>query len=372
MKKTSLDLIIIGGGASGVGLGVFLEKIGFKKYLILEKGKVGNSFANWTDFTRFISPSFTGNFFQYVDLNAVSPDTSPAYNLKTEHPTGKEYQVYLKMVADHFKIKVSENTEVLKITKIKDDFLIKTKNKEYQSRFVIWAGGEFDSPNINAIPGSELCIHSLKFEIQKEKGEYFIIGGYESGTELAINLLQAGNTVTIIDKGSPLELKTSDSSISVAPYTLDRLKPFLENKNLKLFNNNEVIEVKKEADNFKIILNNKTHFLTKNPPILATGFLNLPDFMQEFFEVKDGNIQITDDDESTITPNFFLSGPRVKHGNVVFCFIYKFRQRFAIVIEEICKRLNYKGKKFDETIEDYKKNNFYLKDLSCCSNECSC
>jgi len=58
---------------------------------------------------------------------------------------------------------------------------------------------------------------------------------------------------------------------------------------------------------------------------------------------------------------------------IIFCFIYKFRQRFAIVAESIAKKL---GKQNEESVQkvitEYKQKNFYLKDLSCCENECAC
>lgn len=55
-----------------------------------------------------------------------------------------------------------------------------------------------------------------------------MIGGYESGLELAAHLLSIGKSVTVIDEGDPLEVEVSDSSIAVAPATRDRLDPYLD------------------------------------------------------------------------------------------------------------------------------------------------
>ena len=75
------EIVIIGAGAAGVGMGVTLTELGMSDFVILEKEKVGNSFANWPQETRFITPSFTSNGFGMSDLNAVAVDTSPAYTL---------------------------------------------------------------------------------------------------------------------------------------------------------------------------------------------------------------------------------------------------------------------------------------------------
>ena len=56
------------------------------------------------------------------------------------------------------------------------------------------------------------------------------------------------------------------------------------------------------------------------------------------------------------------------HGKAVFCFIYKYRQRWAVVAEEILKRLG----KEHKAIEYYASKGFMLKDLSCCGDACSC
>ena len=58
--------------------------------------------------------------------------------------------------------------------------------------------------------------------------------------------------------------------------------------------------------------------------------------------------------------------------NALFCFIYKYRQRFAIVADRIALRKKMDRSIVREVLKDYKENNFYLKDLSCCDDECVC
>jgi hypothetical protein len=79
---------------------------------------------------------------------------------------------------------------------------------------------------------------------------------------------------------------------------------------------------------------------------------------------------ITECDESTAFPNIFLVGPHVAHGNAIFCFIYKYRQRFAVVVREILKRLG--TEEGADVIAEYARKGFLLDDLSCCANTCEC
>merc|ERR1712187_486119 len=72
---------------------------------------------------------------------------------------------------------------------------------------------------------------------------------------------------------------------------------------------------------------------------------------------------LTREDESTKVPGVFLVGPTVSHGELSFCFIYKFRQRFGIVSNAICRGL---GKDTTAAVAECRRTNMYLDDLTCC------
>ncbi len=57
---------------------------------------------------QFISPSFPGNNFGFTDLNAISYDSSPAFSLRREHPSGQEYAHYLQQAATAFALEVEK------------------------------------------------------------------------------------------------------------------------------------------------------------------------------------------------------------------------------------------------------------------------
>ena len=85
---------------------------------------------------------------------------------------------------------------------------------------------------------------------------------------------------------------------------------------------------------------------------------------------EDGEPIVTEEaDESTLVPGLFLSGPIVQHRGVNFCFIYKFRQRFAVVADAIAQRL---GMDTTEAVEARRTAGMYLDDLSCCVESCAC
>jgi hypothetical protein len=72
-------------------------------------------------------------------------------------------------------------------------------------------------------------------------------------------------------------------------------------------------------------------------------------------------------DESTKTAGLFLVGPSVRHAGMIFCFIYKFRQRFAVVAQAIGERIG-----LDTSILERYRPQMFLDDLTCCDDECAC
>lgn len=193
-KNKAYDVIIVGTGAAGIGCGMVLQDLGVKRFLILDRHEVGASFRRWPAETRLLTPSFTINGFGMLDLNAIALQTSPAYSLHTEHPTGAEYADYLQGVAQYFKLPIREDVTVNEIQLHPDHsgFTLATSRGEMQTHFVIWAGGEFQSPRLDSFAGAELCRHYAAVPSwQMLPGdEFIVIGGYESGVDTAVPLAE--------------------------------------------------------------------------------------------------------------------------------------------------------------------------------------
>lgn len=366
------EIIIVGAGAAGIGMGIVFKKMGLD-FLILEQGVIGESFQSWSPGTNFISPSFTGNYFGSPDLNAVCPDSSPAYMLNTEHPSGKQYAKYLKELAHFYDLPIREKTKVVSLKKEKNTFEVKTNTRDFSSSFVIWAGGEFQFPRTDVCEGFHYGIHNTHI---KDWGNFSgaeipIIGGYESAYDSAFQLARIGKKSIIFDSKNHFLVEKSDSSFSLSPFTKDRFKYFYNYITIKPFS--RITKITKEKDLYHLLSEKGETFSFNSQPILATGFKTSLTHVKDFFTWKDGSPELSKDDESTKKEGFYLIGPQVKHQNVIFCFIYKFRQRFPIVAAAIAQKIGLlETENIQKVLSEYRKKNFYLEDLSCCSNECVC
>ncbi len=370
-KKMEIDVIIVGAGASGLGAAIILKKLGIN-YVVLEKDSVGASFRKWPKETRFISPSFTGNSFKMPDLNAICPETSPAYNLLTEHPSGNEYARYLDGVSEFFGLTIETGVEIDTIQRENDSFTIGSNNGEYKSRFVIWAAGEYQYPKKTSFEGDNLCTHfsEIKSFSDLPGKDRIIIGAYESGFDAAVHLVATGKTVTLFDSANFLELVNSDSSYSLSPFTRDRIKEV--NGDISYHKETRVEKVELVDDLYTVTTTENKTYTSKYKPINCTGFDSSLSLVKSLFEFRDKYPLLNDFDESTRTENLFLVGPQVKHGNALFCFVYKYRQRFAIVGEKIAGTIGIPSETIEKVIQEHRENNFYLKDLSSCGDTCSC
>jgi len=152
-KYESLDVVIVGAGAAGVGIGAALATLDLDSYAVLERDTVGASFRQWPDEMRLITPSFPSNSFGARDLNAVTTDTSPAFALDREHPTGREYAEYLQGVVDFHDLPVRTGVAVESLKRDDDGFVVHTSEGVIHSRFVVWAAGQFGRPNDDPFPG---------------------------------------------------------------------------------------------------------------------------------------------------------------------------------------------------------------------------
>ena len=366
----SYDVVVVGGGAAGVGVSIALKHAGIENYLVLERSVVGASFAAWPAETQFITPSFPSNSIGMLDLNSIAIGVSPAYSLEVEHPTGKDYAAHLRGVANFFELPIRERISVTQIVKQGEHFQIETDAETLRAKHVIWAAGEFQYPQLSGFAGSELCRHTATVASYEELAgdEFIVIGGYESGVDAAYNLSCCDKRVRLFDNASPWKDQSSDPSISLSTYSLERMQQEWFREFVELFPNTPVVAVTHADGKYEVTVQDGRKFHSTVSPLLAGGFEGSHKLVANLFEQRDdGYPLLNQHDESTIAPGVFLCGPAVRHENHIFCFIYKYRQRFAVVAKAIATALGLPA----EELEEYRHWGMYLDDLSCCGEECA-
>ncbi len=364
-------VIVVGAGPAGIGCTLALRRAGVEDVLVLDAETVGASFRRWPEEMRLITPSFHGNPFFQTDLNAVTPDTSPADLFQKEHLSGHQYADYLQAVAVHFNLAVHVNERVLQIRPKSEVFTVQTGKTTYRGKAVVWAGGEFSHPKQGAFRGAAHCAHSSDFRTwgDYQGQEAVIIGGYESGIDAACHLVKLGRQVIVLSSGEPWNVDDPDPSEVLSPYTRERLMKALKDHpgKLNLRANSTVTSVDSLSGRYVIETEDGEVFDTKHRPIAATGFHSALTPIRDLFAWECSTPLFTEEDESTLHPGLFYSGPSLIQRNSKFCFIYKFRARFGVIARSIARRLGYP----EPDLANDRRRGFLIDDLECCTN-CEC
>ena len=373
MKQTSV--VIVGAGPAGLGCAVVLKQMGIKadQMLIFDAKTIGSTFEAWPKEMRMITPSFPSNGYHQTDLNAITPDTSPAFSLGKEHPSGAEYAQYLRSVAKHYDVSVQENTRVMAVDNhSQDSFVLKTDTGEMvHTQYLIWAGGEYSAPRLTPFKGSEFCLHNSQIDSWDncKEDHYAVIGCYESGVDAAYNLAIRGKRVTLVDSGQDKQ-NSYDPSRVLSPYTAERLSSMANMDLVELEQGFKVLEVNETKVEYKLTSTTGDTLFSTGTPINCTGFDTHLGPVTDFFETAENGFPMVNKfDESTRYRNLFLSGPKLVHGSILLCFIYKFRGRFTTPCSIIGAELE-----LDTSIlSHYQQAGMLLSDFTCCeAQQCFC
>jgi len=291
-SKTSsevYDVVVIGAGAAGVGIGVALKDAGLKNFLIVDRNTVGASFAAWPDETRFITPSFSTNSVGMLDLNSVAVGISPAYSLEVEHPTGREYAAHLIGVAALFHLPIRAKTNVLRVSKPDDEFRIDTQEQTLRAKHVVWAAGEFQYPRLKGLNGGEFCQHTATVASYKklEGDDFIVIGGYESGVDAAYHLACAGKRVRLFDSACPWQTQTSDPSAALSTYSLQRMREQAFEDQVTLYPHTKIFSVTRDDDLYQVETEEGDRFQSPVPPLFAGGFDGSHKLTKDLFEQRE-------------------------------------------------------------------------------------
>lgn len=276
-------------------------------------------------------------------------------------------------------------------------FALSTTDGPVVADHVVWAAGEFGSPRRDAFTGAaEHGVHYGEVDswagfaadhdavcgaetdadghdddaIGEVDDSVLVVGGFESGVDAAVGLVDAGADVVLLDSGDPWNYAHPDPSEALSPFTRERLDRAHQTGRLTLEPGTEVVRVSAIDGGYELRTVSGETYRTRIPPVLATGFEPTLGPAARLFDDGDrGFPALTDADESTTTPGLFLAGPAVTHDAVRFCFVYKFRQRAPVVAATIADRCGVDTAPLDR----WRDAGMYLDDLSCCEPDvCDC
>ena len=189
-RETSLwDIVIIGGGQSGLATGYFLRKMN-RQFIILDSNsRIGDSWRKRWDSLRLFTPS------QHDGLPGIPFPAS-----KGSFPGKDDMADYLDKYVKEFSIPVHLDVRVNSLYSKNDHYEIETSGDKYIAREVVIATGTNPIP---FIPGLSSGLNQDIFQLHSSgytnpgpipPGDVLVVGAATSGIEIALEISKTHRT----------------------------------------------------------------------------------------------------------------------------------------------------------------------------------
>jgi len=233
MKKTDLDIIIIGAGPIGIACALECKKHNWN-YAVIEKGALTNSLFNYPLNMTFFS---TSEKLEIDDIPFISNNPKPTRNEALE---------YYRRVATSNELHIKLYEEVATVEKIANHFEVVTSKNQYKAKKVIIATGFYDIPNLLNVPGEDLpkVFHYYKEAHPFTLQNIAVVGASNSSVDAALEIYRKGGNVTMIVRGESIGERVK---YWVRPDILNRI----EEGSIKAYFNSEITKIEEHQITIK-------------------------------------------------------------------------------------------------------------------------
>jgi putative flavoprotein involved in K+ transport len=190
MPAEHIDTLVIGAGQAGLGVSRELRARGVE-HLVLERGRIGESWRSqrWDSFA-LNTPAW---------MNRLPGGAAPAR--PDEFPSAPEFVLELQRYAFCQRLPVREGVTVRAVSRRAGALRVETDQGAYRARAVVLAGGSSSVPQAPAVAtGLSRSVHQVHTAAYRAPdalpaGGVLVVGGGQSGVQIAEDLLRAGREV---------------------------------------------------------------------------------------------------------------------------------------------------------------------------------
>ena len=189
------DVIVIGGGQSGLAMGYYLRRSGLS-YIILDNQKEpGGAWLRAWKSLRLFSPAKWSSLPGMIMTGGS--DYYPSRDVTIE---------YLKFYEEKYNLAVRRKVNVVRVDRHGNEFQIESSEGFYYSKVVVNATGSFASPYIPSFEGMELfkgrILHSSQYFSPEEfvDKRVAVVGEGNSGAQILAEVSKVTGTIWITQK----------------------------------------------------------------------------------------------------------------------------------------------------------------------------
>ena len=316
------DLIIIGGGPTGINCAIEAQKANLD-YLVLEKGLLVNSIYYFPINMTFFS---TSKLLEIGNMPFIS---------HSEKPTRREALEYYRRLQQSFELNIHTYEPVLEMEKTAEGYAITTNKQTYTTRAVVIATGFYDTPRLLNVPGENLSkVKHYYDDAHPYIGQkVLVIGAANSACQVALELWRKGAIVTMAIRENKIY---KGVKYWIKPDIENRIK---EGSILAYFNT-----IVKEIRPQEVVLESPDGLFTiENDFVMAmTGYTPNYDFIRQLgINVPEDGDRIPLHNEDTLEtnlPNVYLAGVVCAGMRTGKLFIENTRDHAEIIVQDITNK----------------------------------
>lgn len=183
MPREAVETLIIGGGQAGLALAYELRQRGRPCVVLNASKRIGDSWRERWDSLRLFTPAKLSHL-----PGMKQPRAGWAFARKDE------FADYLEAYASEFELDVRNGARAARITRNGDRYLVDAGDERFVADHVVLATGAYQEPKVPVfapeLHPSIRQMHSSAYRNpgQLEPGEVLIVGGGNSGAEIALDL----------------------------------------------------------------------------------------------------------------------------------------------------------------------------------------
>jgi putative flavoprotein involved in K+ transport len=189
------DVVVIGGGQSGLATGYYLRRSGLSFVILDNQSEVGGAWLHTWKSLRLFSPA------QWSSLPGMIMAGGSDY-----YPTRDVTITYLKYYEEKYQLPVRRPVNVQQVQRIENLFHLDTSDGTYTARAVVSATGSYANPYTPAFEGQELfqgmVLHSSAYESPDvfEGKRVAIVGEGNSGAQVLAEVSRVADCIWVTQK----------------------------------------------------------------------------------------------------------------------------------------------------------------------------
>jgi putative flavoprotein involved in K+ transport len=186
------DVVVIGGGQSGLAVGYYLRRTGLSFAILDAQDRPGGAWLHTWDSLRLFSPA------RFSSLPGWMMEGGPDY-----YPTRDEAIDYLRRYEARYELPVERPVRVQGVRREREHLRVETDRGSWSAAAVVSATGSWEQPFVPDYPGRERFrgeqLHSAQYRSPEpfRNQRVLVVGGGNSGAQILADLSRVADTTWV-------------------------------------------------------------------------------------------------------------------------------------------------------------------------------